>query len=85
MPVRLACIGGDDFEPTRIRRSDRRKRRQAALVLLDRHDARGAFEQKRTREPAGARSHLDHVHAFERAGGARDAAREIKIEQEVLA
>ena len=62
-----------------------RKRRQAALVLLDGDDARRAFEQKRTGEPAGAGADLDDGHALERTGGAGDAARQIEIEQEVLA
>ena len=44
--VHLSRIGGDDVEPAGIERGDLVKRRQAALVLLDGDDARGAFEQQ---------------------------------------
>ena len=83
--VHLSRIGADDVEPAGIERGDRRKCRQAALVFLDSDDARGAFEQKRAGEAARSRADLDDGHAFEGSGGAGDAARQIEIEQEVLA
>jgi hypothetical protein len=44
-----------------------------------------AFEQQRTGEPAGSWADLDNCRLIERRGGARDPARQIEIEQEMLA
>ncbi len=57
-----------------IVRGDLAERRDRALVALDRDDAR-ALREQRAREPAGTGPDLDHGHAVERAGRARDAAR----------
>ena len=66
-------------------RGDLGERRDRALVALDRDDAGGAFGEQRARQPARARADLDHRDAVERSGGARDAAGQVEIEQEILA
>ena len=78
-------VAGDDVEPAGIVRGDLAERRDRALVALDRDHARGAFGEQRARQPARARADLDDGDAVERAGGARDAAGQVEIEQEVLA
>ena len=72
-------------KPAGIVRGDLGQRRDRALVALDRDHVRGAFGEQRARQPAGSGADLEHRDAFERAGGARDAAGEIEIEQEILA
>ncbi len=47
-------------------------------------DARGPFQQQRTRQPARARSDFDDRAAFENAGGARDTACQVEVEDEIL-
>ena len=54
-------------------------------VALDRDDVARAFEQQRAGEAAGAGPDLDHVGMVERRRGARDAARQVEVEQEILA
>ena len=83
--VDLPRIADDNLEPIRIGRSDVGERRQAARVLLDGDDARCALHQQRSGEAAGSWANLDNGRAFERSGGAGDAAGEIEIEQEILA
>ena len=57
-----------------------------ALVALDRdHPARRRPASSARVSPPGPGPDLDHGHAVERTGGARDAAGEIEIEQEILA
>ena len=58
---------------------------QRARIDLDRHDACGPFEQQRAGEAAGPGSDFDHRALSERAGGASDAARQVEVEQEMLA
>ena len=57
----------------------------AALVALDGDHLPGAHFQQRAREAAGPRADLDDGALGEIAGGARDAAGEVEIEQEMLA
>ncbi len=54
------------------------------MVTLDRDHTARALCQQRAGQPARPGTDLDHVHAVERAGGARDSGGEIEIEQEVL-
>ncbi len=58
---------------------------QGALVALDGDDFARPFGEQRPREPAGPRTDLDDRRALERARGARDARREVEVEQEILA
>ena len=45
----------------------------------------GAEREQGARQPARPGPDLDHRHAVERTGGARDAGGEVEIEQEILA
>src|SRR5690606_37505589 len=58
---------------------------KAALVPLDGDDPRGAFEQQRAREPAGPRPDLDDGAARQVARDPRDPARQVEVQDEVLA
>ena len=57
----------------------------ARLIALDRDHPARAFGEQRARQSARARADLDHGRAVQGTGGARDAAGEIEIEQEILA
>ena len=59
--------------------------RKASLVALDGDDLLRALRQQRAGEAAGAGADLHHHYALQRPGGARDAAGQIEIEQEILA
>ena len=78
-------VAGMHFETARIVRGDLGQGRQAARVALDGDDAGGAFQDKGAGETAGARPDLDDGCAGEIAGAAGDAARQVEIEDEVLA
>ena len=78
-------VAFDDLEAARIARRDFTQRGQAAMVALDGDDALGALEEQRAREPARPGANLDHGASFERSRGARDAPREVEIENEILA
>ena len=58
---------------------------RAALVALDRDDALSPFKQERAREPARARADLYNRAALKRPRRPRDAARQVEVEEEVLA
>ena len=85
--ARVECerVAGDDVQPAGIVRRDLLERGDGALVALDRDHPRRALGEQRAGQAAGAGTDLDHGDAVERAGGARDAAGEIEIEQEILA
>ena len=61
------------------------QRAARALVALDGDDACGALHQQRARQPARPWPDLDHRAAIERTGGARDAPRQVEVEDEILA
>jgi hypothetical protein len=58
---------------------------QGPRVALDRSHVSGALQEKRPRQAAGSGSDLHHMRAGQRPAGARDAARQIEVEQKVLA
>ena len=74
-----------DLEPSRPMRGDFGERGEAALVALDRDHLARALREQRARQAAGAGADLDDGDAVERPGGARDAAGQVEIEQEILA
>ena len=73
------------MQPARIVRGDLAERRDRPLVALHRNDARRAFGEQRPCEASGAGADFQHCDAVERSGGARDAAGQVEVEQEVLA
>ena len=64
---------------------DHGERAAGALVALDGDDARGTLQQQCARQPAGAWPDLDHRAPVQHAGGARDAPRQVEVEDEILA
>ena len=78
-------VARDDGEPARIVRGDLRERRDGALVALDRDHAAAPSASSARVSPPGPGTDLDHRDAVERAGGARDAAGQVEVEQEILA
>src|SRR5262249_61014167 len=77
--------GRDDLEPAGVTFRDLGKRAERALVALDGDLPAGADGDERAREAARSGPDLDHVHAVERPGRARDAGGQVEVEQEVLA
>ena len=55
-----------------------------ALIPLDRDQVPGALKQQRAGQAAGPRPDLDHRARGKIATGARDAARQVHVEQEML-
>ncbi len=78
-------IAGDDLEPARIMRGDFLERGDSALIAFDGDHAGRALRQQRARQSARSGADLDNRYAGKRSAGARDARRQIKIEQEILA
>ncbi len=83
--IRLQRVAGNRFEPAGIVVRDLGKCCQAALVALDGDDAFGAMHQQRAGQAAGAGADLDDRGLREVAGGPRDLAGQIEVEQEILA
>ncbi len=84
--IELQRVAGDDLEPARIARGDLLQRGDRALVALDGDHARARPRASSARvSPPGPGPTSITVDAVERPGGARDAAGEIEIEQEILA
>ena len=82
--IEVESIAGDDLEAARIPRGDLFERGDGAVVALDRDHPTRAGGEKRAREPARPGTDLDHVHALERTGRARDAGGEVEIEKKIL-
>src|SRR5215207_11361286 len=59
--------------------------RQAARVALNRHHLSHPGSEERAGEAAWPGADLDDRHVLERPGGARHPARQVEVEQEVLA
>ena len=78
-------IAFDDRQPAGESGFEFAQRGDAALVAFDRGDVLGTFQQQRSGETAGAGADLDDVGVIERRSLAGDAARQIEIEQEILA
>ena len=74
----------NDFQPSGPARGDFLQSRQGALVALDGNDLLRPFQKQGARQPARAGADLDDHVPFQRCGGARDAAGEVEIQQEVL-
>ena len=53
--------------------------------MLDGDDMRGAEREQRAGQPAGPGADLDDGCVLQLARGARDAAGEVEVEQEILA
>ncbi len=83
-PTCLQRIPEVYVEPTGIALGDHGEGGPAALVALDRDDARGAFEEEGARQAAGTGPDLYNRAFLQRAAGARDGPRQIEIEDEVL-
>ena len=73
------------IEPTAIARGDGGQRRLAAAVRLDGENFGRTLHQEAARQPAGTRADLDDQRVAERSRGAGDPARQVEIEDEVLA
>ena len=82
--IEIEGVAGNDLEPFRVARGDLLQRGDRALVALDCDHAACAGDEERTGEPARAGADLDHLHAFERPGSARDPRGEVEIEKEIL-
>ena len=78
-------IAGNDLEAARVVPGDLLERADGAVVALDRDHPPCPLREQRASEPAGARTDLDHVDAFERTGRTRDPRGQIEIEQKILA
>ncbi len=78
-------VAGDDLEPAGPAGADFGQRGQGPRVALDRDHLFRALRQQRAGERARSGADFDHHDAVERTCGAGDLARQIEIEQEVLA
>ena len=83
--VEVERVAGDDLQPAGKGGGKLAQCRKTARVALDRDDMGGAFGKQRAGQPAGAGADLDDVGGVERTRGAGDAARQVEVEEEVLA
>src|SRR5262245_17799276 len=82
--IEVEGVAGNDLEPPGVACGDLLQRGNRALVALDCDHASRAGHEQGTREPTGAGADFDHLHAFERTRGARDARGEVQIKKEML-
>src|SRR5262249_25122977 len=74
-----------NFEPAGIAGGDGLQRRPAALVALDGYRPLASFQEQRAREAAGTGPYLHHRAARQRCRRPGDAARDVEVEDEMLA
>ena len=82
-------IGGqrvrrNHVEPARIALRDFGERCHCPVVPLHCNHPARALREQRTGETARPGADLDHGHAVQRTGGARDPPSEIEIEEKIL-
>ena len=70
---------------SRIGSCELAERRETAPVALDRDDPAGAGGEQCPRQTAGAGADLDNGRVLEPPGGAGYLARQVEVEQEILA
>ena len=61
------------------------QRGSAPLVAFHRNDPRGAFQEKGTCQPAGARANFNDCFPCKRARRTRYAARQVEVQNKMLA